>query len=119
MTRRACAPAVDQVESAERHPPASSPGWAERSAPLRAFLATPRGRSWPELRAWAEEEGISGASLLNRLAWLENAHAVVGVGRGEALRWVATGQAPQRADEGHDVITSAPPLAPARRRRAG
>lgn len=97
-------------------PPANWPGWAARAASLRAYLETPRGRSWPDLRAWAQTHSVSGAELLNRLAALEHLGQACGVGEGKAVRWVATGQAQEHEDDG--VITSAPPLVQ-RGRRAG
>lgn len=77
----------------EPHPPASWPGWAKAAEPLRAYLATPQGRTWPELHAWRQGEGLTSVDLLNRLAWLENKGLVVSTGEGARVRWAATGQA--------------------------
>lgn len=71
-------------------------GWAKAAEPLRCFLASPQGRTWPELIAWREGEGLTSFDLLNRLAWLEIKGLVVNTGEGARVRWAATGQAGQR-----------------------
>lgn len=96
-------------------PSAGWSGWGERAASLRAFLATPRGRSWSEITSWASEERINGVELLNRLAALEGLGAVFSTGEGKAVRWVALREGQQRPLD--VVITSAPELVPQGRRR--
>lgn len=73
--------------------PARWRGWAKAAEPLRAYLASPQGRTWPELIAWREGEGLTSFDLLNRLAWLENKGLAVSTGEGARVRWAATGQA--------------------------
>jgi hypothetical protein len=73
-------------------PPSSWPGWAEVAEPLRLYLCQRRGRSLPELRAWAQARQLSGLWLFNELAWLANEGRAARLGEGKRLRWVATGQ---------------------------
>ncbi|MCU0655806.1 MAG: hypothetical protein MUF64_11155 [Polyangiaceae bacterium] len=96
-------------------PPAGWPGWAARAASLRAYLKTPRGRTWAELRAWAKEEGVGGFELLNRLAALEYLGVVFSIGEGKRVRWVALQEGQNRPQR--DVITSPPEQVPEGRRR--
>lgn len=82
--------------------PARWRGWAKAAEPLRCFLATPQGRTWPELDAWRRGEGLTSVDVLNRLAWLEIKGLVVNTGEGAKVRWAATGQA-ARAPAGGQV----------------
>ena len=78
-------------------PPLSDPSWPLRSAPLLHYLREPR--SWAAIESWCAARVAGRMSIgwaTHCIAWAEQAGLVRSVVVDGAIRWVATGIAPER-----------------------